>query len=115
MKPITRVALSLLASVAGLAIVAAIFIYSGASNIAATTGHTKSIEQVFRTLMMRSVAAHARHITPPPNFDSKDRALAERAVRHMKRCAAPATALLARSLIPGSSIRPRPISLMRYA
>lgn len=31
---------------------------------------------------MRSVVAHARHVAPPPNFDPKDRALAERAAGH---------------------------------
>lgn len=62
--------------------VGAIFVYSGSYNVAATIGHTKPVEQVFRTLMMRSVVAHARHLTPPVNFDPEDRALGERAAGH---------------------------------
>lgn len=82
MKPIQRVAIVLLVTFAGIVIVAIAFVYSGAYNVAATTGHTKPVEQVFRTLMMRSVVAHARRVTPPPNFDPKDRVLAERAAGH---------------------------------
>jgi hypothetical protein len=60
----------------------AIFVYSGFYNVAATTGHTKPVEQVLRTMMMRSVVAHARDIRPPANFNAKDRALAEQAAGH---------------------------------
>ena len=59
-----------------------LFIYSGIYNVAATTGHTKPVEQIFRITMMRSVAAHARHITAPPGFDPRDRALLEQGAGH---------------------------------
>jgi cytochrome c553 len=85
MKPIKRIAVILLATIATLVIVAVAFIYSGAYNVAATTGHTKPIEQIFRTLMMRSVVAHARHVTPPPNLDLTNRALAARAAGHYEK------------------------------
>ena len=59
-----------------------LFIYSGIYNVAATTGHTKPVAQIFRITMMRSVAAHARNITAPPGFDPRDRALLEQGAGH---------------------------------
>lgn len=59
-----------------------LFIYSGIYNVAATTGHTKLVAQIFRITMMRSVAAHARNITAPPGFDPRDRALLEQGAGH---------------------------------
>jgi len=64
---------------AGLIVTGGIFVYSGFYNVAATDGHSKLTERIFRTVMMRSVVSHARKITPPPNFNAQDRLLAERA------------------------------------
>ncbi len=58
------------------------FVYSGRYNVAATHGHTKPVEQVFRSMMLRSVTTHARDIHPPANFNAHDRELAEHAAGH---------------------------------
>lgn len=82
MKPAKRAILTLAAAIAVLAVVAVAVIYSGGYNVAATTGHTKPVEQALRTMMMRSVVAHARNVTPPPDFNAQDRELAEHAAGH---------------------------------
>jgi cytochrome c553 len=61
-----------------------LFAYSGLYNVAATTGHSKPLEQIFRVAMMRSVVAHARKITPPADFQPQDRELAEHAAGHFE-------------------------------
>ena len=63
-------------------VVGIIFAYSGLYNVAATTGHTKPIEQILRVTMMRSVVAHARGIVPPADFKPMDHELAEHAAGH---------------------------------
>jgi cytochrome c553 len=68
--------------VAGLIVAGAIFVYAGFYNVAATTGHSRPVEQILRTAMMRSVVSRARHVTPPPNFNPQDRQVAEQAVGH---------------------------------
>jgi cytochrome c553 len=69
-------------AVAGLAVIGVIFIYSGFYNVSATAGHSKPVEQIFRTTMMRSVVSRARNVTPLPTFNSQDRMLAEHAAGH---------------------------------
>src|SRR5258708_782482 len=59
-----------------------LFVYSGIYNIAATKGHTRPVAQIFRLVMMRSVVAHARGISPPANFNPQDHALAEQGAGH---------------------------------
>ena len=71
----------------GLAVVIALgmlFAYSGLYNVAATQGHTKPVEQILRVVMMRSVVAHARGITPPADFKPQDPELAEHAAGHFE-------------------------------
>lgn len=63
-------------------VIAVIFVYSGSYNVAATSGHTKPVEQILRTMMMRFVVSHARNIHPPADFKSHDRELAEHAAGH---------------------------------
>lgn len=58
------------------------FVYSGLYNIAATQGHSRPLAQVFRLVMMRSVVAHARGISPPANFNPQDHTLAEKGASH---------------------------------
>jgi mono/diheme cytochrome c family protein len=75
------------AGVAGLIVLAMValglvFAYSGAYDVAATSGHSKPVEQLARILMVRSVAAHARDVTPPAGFQSGDRGWAEKAAGH---------------------------------
>lgn len=82
MKPLRHVALTLLATVGLLTILAVGFVYGGFYNVAATSGHTKPVETVLRTMMMRSVVAHARQVKVPESFQARDRALAERAGGH---------------------------------
>jgi len=65
-----------------LILVGAILVYSGSYNVAATAEHTKLVEWILRTAMIRSVASHARAVTPPPNFNAQDRALAQHAAGH---------------------------------
>ncbi len=59
-----------------------LFVYSGIYNVAATKGHAKPVEQVFRLTMMRSVVAHAREIHPPATFDPLDHTLVETGAGH---------------------------------
>lgn len=68
--------------IAILVMCAAIYVYSGFYNVAATTGHLKPVEQVLRTATVRSVAKHAREITPPAGFNPQDYALGEHAAGH---------------------------------
>ena len=82
MKTFPRVLGKLALIVVGLLLVGTLFVYSGFYDVAATTRHTKPVEQILRVVMMRSVVAHARSIRAPANFDPQNRALAERAAGH---------------------------------
>ena len=70
------------AVVVAVGVTGAVFVYSGGYNVAATTGHTKLVEKTLRTLMMRSVVAHAQDVRPPAGFNAQDRATAEHAAGH---------------------------------
>ncbi|HEX2853850.1 MAG TPA: cytochrome c [Opitutaceae bacterium] len=67
---------------AGVIVIALIFVYSGRYDVSATSGHIKPVEQILRTMMMRSVVRHARDIQPPADFKPQDRELAEHAAGH---------------------------------
>lgn len=82
MKTLLRLLAKIALVIVALIAVAAIFVYSGSYNIAATSGHTKPLEHIFRLAMMRSVVAHARDVHPPANFNPQDRELAEHAAGH---------------------------------
>jgi mono/diheme cytochrome c family protein len=82
MKTFLRLLGKTAAVLAVVIVIAVIFVYSGGYNVAATRGHPKPVEQMLRTMMMRSVAVHARDIRPPANFKPQDRELAEHAAGH---------------------------------
>lgn len=63
-------------------VAAALFVYSGSYNVAATNGHSAPFEWIFRSMTVRSVIAHARDITPPADFNSHNPELAEHAAGH---------------------------------
>lgn len=65
----TTKALLLLASFCLLAVVG--FIYSGIYNIASDEPHWKVTFKLIETLRERSIAKHARDISPPPLNDPK--------------------------------------------
>lgn len=82
MQTFPRVFGKLALVVAGAGVLAAIFLYSGIYNVAATTGHAKPVEKIFRILMMRSVVVRARSLTLPANFDPRAPGLAQQAAGH---------------------------------
>jgi hypothetical protein len=62
------------------AVIGAGFVYSGAYNVAATTGHSRPVAAMLGTLMERSVKTHARNISVPSEMRMDDPALAQRAI-----------------------------------
>jgi cytochrome c553 len=82
MKTFPRILAKTAAILAVVIVAGVIFVYSGGHNVAATSGHTKPMEQMLRTMMMRSVVVHARDVRPPADFNAKDRALAAKAAGH---------------------------------
>lgn len=57
----------------GLAILAAIFIYTGVYNIGADAPHWRPVYSVLETLRERAIAHHARNIAIPADLDSPGR------------------------------------------
>jgi mono/diheme cytochrome c family protein len=84
MKSFLRILRIAAAVLVVIVVIAGIFVYSGGYNVAATAGHTKPVEGMLRTMMMRSVVAHARKIHPPASFKPQDRELAEHAAGHFE-------------------------------
>lgn len=84
MKKLPRILGLAALGLVGLLALGALFAYSGLYNVAATQGHAKPIEQILRVVMMRSVVARARGITPPANFKPQDHELAEHAAGHFE-------------------------------
>lgn len=74
----------LAATVVVLAAIAAVVIYSGSYNVAATTRHTKLVHASLDKLMINSVRAHAKEVTVPPGINLHDRALAQQAAGHFE-------------------------------
>lgn len=60
----------------------AAFVFSGVYDVSATSGHSKLIAGTFSTLMIRSVRAHARDISPPAGLNFREPALLEKAAVH---------------------------------
>ena len=82
MKPFFRIVGIAAVTLVLVVALGAVWAYSGGYNVAATQGHTKPVEQFFRTMVLRSVAAHARDVHPPTNFNAQDRETAEHAAGH---------------------------------
>ena len=78
---ITTLILGLLAVVTG-----AVFVLSGAYDIAADVPHTKPVFQMVELLRDRSIAAHARGLAPPADLASSQR-IASGAVLYTTLCA----------------------------
>jgi hypothetical protein len=62
--------------------VAALVIYTGRYDVSAKSGHTKLVEKMLGTVMMRSVHAHARDIVSPASMNLRDPAVLEKAAGH---------------------------------
>ena len=80
MKPITRFLVTVVSASVIFAGAFALFVYSGAYNVAATNPHSKPVEAALHTLMVRSVRSHAKNISVPASMHMDDPALAQRAI-----------------------------------
>lgn len=66
--PVRTVILTVVGVIVVIAVAAAIFIYSGAFNVAAVGSHFRPMEVMLEATMDRSVRAHAADVSAPPSY-----------------------------------------------
>lgn len=73
---------TVLAAVVIAVAVGAFFIFSGAYSVAATEPHSRPVEWALKETAERSIRAHAKSVTVPPDINLRDPALAKKAFGH---------------------------------
>jgi len=90
---------------------AALGISSGVYDVGATDGHTRPVEWALRSTMEASVREHAADVTIPDGVDTRDPALAARAIGHYSAACASCHGAPGRARAPWMVLYPEPANL----